>query len=79
MFNILNKYGSFMAKVQTRKPLKCEDCGAVLKKVNYTMWGTKKFDPTRGNYVEDESLGESDLEFTCPSCSAKLEPDEKLF
>ena len=68
-----------MTKTREHEPLKCEDCGTALNKVHYTMWGTKKFDPTRGDYVEDESLGESDLDFTCPNCSAKLEPDEKLF
>ena len=67
-----------MAKALTHKALNCADCGAILNKVDYTMWGTKKFDPQRGCYLEDESLGASDMEFTCPNCSAKLEPDEKL-
>jgi transcription initiation factor IIE alpha subunit len=64
---------------QTHEVLKCEDCGVALDKIDYTVWGTKKFDPHRGRYLEDESLGAFDMKFVCPNCSAKLEPDERFF
>jgi len=57
----------------------CWACGAVLNKVAYTMWGSKKFDSRSGDYVEDDELGSSDIEVSCPSCSAKLDPEGILF
>ena len=83
-FNILNK--SFFAgrigplpKRSEAQPLKCGDCGTLLNTVNYTIWGTKTFDAKAGSYIEDDSLGSSDMEFRCPNCSAKLEPQEQLY
>lgn len=55
--------------------LKCPDCNAVLKKVSYTMWGTKRFDAETGNYEEDDSPGNTDMEFSCPKCSAELDAE----
>jgi transcription initiation factor IIE alpha subunit len=71
--------GVAMRRTAARGALKCLDCGSTLTKVDYKVWGTKRFDATRDSYVEDESLGSTDMEFTCPNCSAKLEPDERLF
>jgi hypothetical protein len=62
------------AKVVARAPA-CPDCGAPLEKVDYTIWGTKRWDAERGRFDEDETLGNTDMEFRCPNCSAKLEPD----
>jgi DNA-directed RNA polymerase subunit RPC12/RpoP len=58
-----------------KAPISCPDCNHVLKKVNYQIWGTKRFAEKSGQYEEDESLGETDMVFTCPNCSVKLEPD----
>lgn len=60
-------------------PLNCSDCGMVLSKVNYTIWGTKGFDQKSLSYQENESFGETDMEFTCPKCSAKLDPEGIAF
>ena len=60
-------------------PLNCSDCGMVLSKVNYTIWGTKRFDQESLSYREDEALGETDMEFTCPNCSAKLDLEGIIF
>lgn len=59
-------------------PLSCPHCNTVLNTVSYQIWGTKKFDYKSGGYKEDESLGNTDMEFTCPNCSAKLEPESVL-
>lgn len=56
-----------------KKGQKCSACHTVLKKIDYKIWGTKIFDPLSGSYLEDESLGSSDIEYTCPNCSAKLD------
>jgi hypothetical protein len=61
-----------------KEPITCPDCNKVLKTVSYQIWGTKRFDGKTGDYKEDESLGNTDMEFTCPSCSAKLEPESIL-
>ena len=47
--------------------------------IEYKMWGSKKFDSQSGFYHEDESLGKSDIEFSCPKCSAELDPEGLLF
>ena len=60
-------------------PAVCPACESVLNSINYTMWGTKKFDLISRAYVEDESLGSSDLEFSCPNCSVKLDPEGVIF
>lgn len=57
------------------KPASCSDCGTELKTVNYTIWGTKRYSVKSKSYVEDDSPGNTDMEFTCPNCSAKLDPD----
>jgi hypothetical protein len=59
----------------TFQAAKCPDCQVALEKISYTIWGTKKFDPITGTYLEDESWGSSDMELLCRNCSAKLEPD----
>ena len=48
---------------------------AELEKIDYQIWGTKKFNPETGNYDEDENLGSSDMQFSCPRCSVKLDPE----
>jgi hypothetical protein len=47
----------------------------VLKVVTYQMWGTKRFNAETGDYDEDDSPGNTDLEFSCPKCSAKLDAE----
>ncbi len=68
-----------MNKKQSRQGIAaapaCPDCGAPLEKVDYTIWGTKRWDGERGRFEEDESPGETDMEFRCPKCSAKIEPE----
>jgi DNA-directed RNA polymerase subunit RPC12/RpoP len=61
-----------------KAPISCPDCNSVLKTVSYQIWGTKRFDAKTGGYKEDESLGNTDMEFTCPNCSSKLEPESIL-
>jgi hypothetical protein len=56
-------------------PATCTGCGSVLTKIDYTIWGTKRFDPTTRSYEEDESLGNCDMEYSCPNCSGKLNPE----
>lgn len=58
-----------------KTPLKCPDCNAVLQTVSYQIWGTKRFDAASSAYEEDDSLGNTDMEFSCPKCSAKLDPE----
>lgn len=58
-----------------KAPLTCTGCDALLKTVDYKIWGTKRFDPKTGSYKEDDSLGNTDMEFSCPNCSAKLDPE----
>ena len=57
------------------KLLSCPDCQKELQKIDYKMWGTKRFDPETEAYEEDESPGNCDLVFTCPHCEAELDPD----
>jgi len=52
----------------------CE-CESPLTKVDYTIWGTKIFDSTTKSYEEDDSLGNCDMEFYCPNCSARIDPE----
>lgn len=59
----------------TKPPLTCTGCKAVLKTVSYTMWGTKRFDARTGSYDEDDSPGNTDLEFSCPNCSAEVDAE----
>lgn len=58
-----------------KSPLTCTGCDALLKIVYYKIWGTKRFDPKTGSYKEDDSLGNTDMEFSCPNCSARLDPE----
>lgn len=60
-------------------PPACSSCDATLKMVSYTIWGTKRFDSTTNSYQEDDSPGNTDMEFTCPSCSAKIDPEAIIF
>jgi hypothetical protein len=57
----------------------CSECHLELGKIDYKTWGTKLFDPLTGSYLEDESLGASDIEFSCPNCTAKLDPEGLIF
>lgn len=57
----------------------CPSCGIILKSLSYTIWGTKKFDSNSGSYLEDESMGNSDMEVSCPNCSGKLNAEGLLF
>jgi hypothetical protein len=66
-------------QIQPRQASACQGCGIILKSVSYTVWGTKKFDPESGSYLEDESLGNSDMELSCPNCSMKLDAEGILF
>ena len=59
----------------TKKPLRCTECKAALKKIDYQIWGTKRFNARTGNYDEDDSPGNTDMEFTCPKCSVKLDSE----
>jgi uncharacterized CHY-type Zn-finger protein len=63
----------------TVKAPECSECHAELEKIDYTTWGAKIFDPSSGSYLEDESLGGSDIEFSCPNCAAKLNPEGLIF
>ena len=56
-----------------KAPLECSDCGSTLNSVDYQMWGTQRFNKKTGQYEEDDSLGNTDMEFRCPNCSAKLD------
>ncbi len=47
--------------------------------ISYTIWGTKRFDPETGTYEEDDSPGNTDMEFRCPHCSAKIDPESTIF
>lgn len=37
-----------------------------------------RFDPERRAYVDDDSPGNADVEYSCPNCSAKIDPEEIL-
>ena len=50
---------------------KCPDCEKELECVVYTKWGQKVWNGTA--WEEDEYYGE--VEFRCPECSAKLDPE----
>jgi hypothetical protein len=50
-----------------------------LIEIEYKMWCSKKFDSRTGFYHEDDSLGKGDIEFSCPKCSAELDPEGLLF
>jgi transcription elongation factor Elf1 len=58
-----------------KAPLTCPSCNEVLKTVSYQIWGTKRFDAKTGDYKEDDSPGNMDMEFSCPKCSAKLDAE----
>jgi predicted RNA-binding Zn-ribbon protein involved in translation (DUF1610 family) len=62
-----------------KKPPTCTDCGQKLNTISYMMWGTKRFDSKTNSYTENESLGNTDMEFTCPNCSAKIDPEGVIF
>jgi len=62
-----------------KKIKKCSSCHTALKKIDYKIWGTKVFDPSTGSYLEDEALGSSDIEYTCPDCTAKLDPEGLVY
>jgi C4-type Zn-finger protein len=66
-------------RAQASQASTCPSCGAILNTLSHTIWGTKKFDPNSGSYLEDESMGNSDMEVSCPNCSAKLDAEGLLF
>ncbi len=47
--------------------------------IDYKVWGTKRFNAVTGNYDEEDSMGNADMEFSCPKCAAKLEPIEAMY
>lgn len=61
-----------------KAPLICADCGHALNSIDYQIWGTKRFSAESGEYEEDESPGNTDMQFSCPHCSAKLDPEAIL-
>jgi predicted RNA-binding Zn-ribbon protein involved in translation (DUF1610 family) len=63
----------------TSSPPTCASCNSPLRTISYTMWGTKRFDPKSRDYVEDDSPGNGDIEFKCPNCSAKIDPEGIIF
>ena len=63
-------------KLKDKKaPLTCTGCNAVLKVITYQMWGTKRWDAKTRDYEEDDSPGNTDMEFSCPNCSAELDAE----
>ena len=66
-------------KPATKKLALCPSCGAAMKTIDYKVWGTKRFSPSTGFYEDDDSPGNSDMEFTCPNCSCKLDPEGLVF
>lgn len=66
-------------KARPATPPTCPDCGKRMLTVSYTIWGTKRFDRRTNEYREDESVGNTDMEFRCPKCSAKLDPERLGF
>lgn len=38
-----------------------------------------RFDPERKAYIDDDSPGNADIEYSCPKCSAKIDPEGILF
>jgi DNA-directed RNA polymerase subunit RPC12/RpoP len=63
----------------TRSIPQCPDCGALLRAISYTTWGTMRFDANRKLYIEDDSPGNADIEYSCTKCSSKLDPEGILF
>lgn len=57
----------------------CPSCGAKLATLDYKIWGTKRYVPATGFYEEDDGLGKTDIEFSCPHCSVKLDPEGLVF
>jgi hypothetical protein len=70
-------FGEQMKIARSKKAnvLTCTGCNTVLKTVTYTMWGTKRWDAKAGFYEEDDSPGNTDIEFSCPKCSAELDAE----
>jgi len=62
-----------------KEPPPCAGCNVPLKTISYTIWGTKRFNPKTKSYEEDDSPGNTDMEFTCPKCSAKVDPEGVIF
>ena len=58
-----------------KAPLTCTGCNTVLKVITYQIWGTKRWDAKTGDYEEDDSPGNTDMEFSCPNCSAELDAE----
>ncbi|HET9182885.1 MAG TPA: hypothetical protein VFP59_12180 [Candidatus Angelobacter sp.] len=59
-------------------PPRCPGCNSPLNAIDYRGWGTMRFDPERRAYVDDDSPGNADVEYSCPNCSAKIDPEEIL-
>jgi len=66
-------------KTEPGTPPACPDCGKPMPTISYTIWGTKRFDPRTSCYREDDSPGNSDMEFRCPNCSATIVPEGIIF
>jgi len=61
-----------------KAPMICPDCNAALTSINYELWGKKKFNPMTGNYEDDRAWGSSEMQLSCPACSATLDPDPAI-
>jgi hypothetical protein len=77
--NFVGEIRTMQKGAQLQQASACPTCGVILKTLKYTIWGTKKFDPDSGSYLEDDSLGNSDMEVSCPNCSAKLDAEGLQF
>lgn len=60
-------------------PPRCSGCNEPLKTIEYRSWGTMRFDAERKVYADDDSPGNADIEYSCPKCSAKVDPEGILF
>jgi hypothetical protein len=61
-----------------KKALHCPNCEATMKTVDYKIWGTKRFDAKSGIYSEDDGIGSSDMEFSCPNCSERIKDEQVI-
>ena len=60
-------------------PPKCNGCNQPLTTINSTCWVTMRFHPEENAYVNDDSPGNADIEYSCANCSAKVDPEGIIF
>jgi hypothetical protein len=60
-------------------PPRCTACDQPLRTINSTCWVTMRFDPEDNAYVNDDSPGNADIEYSCANCSAKVDPEGIIF